>query len=244
MKVLRNFWGIALLLVVWQIWVMNAHYNSIVVVSPIAVVEDIVAFPMLYLGPLLWTFSFAICGLALGMLSGVLLAGLGWRYPRFSGLSLPLILLLTATPVVCLIPLLTRIFGYERKTELICVAVMTLFPSFVYTTSGLRNLPHRSAELFSVLHASRGRHFVLLALPSAMPNVAIALRVGASSSILVTVVAEYLMQTGGLGGLFAVTMQAFNLRRALGASVVCVVLAGLFYEISFVIEQKILTRFR
>ena len=108
---------------------------------------------------------------------------------------------------------------------------------------GLRGLPRRSQELFAALHASRWKQLVLLALPAAVPELAVALRVGTAYSILVTVVAEFLMQTGGLGDMFAVTMQQFNLHRALGASVIAMALSTALYEASSALEKRVRLRF-
>ena len=36
-------WGLLLIFAVWQVWVMASHYNSIVIVSPVAVMRDIAA---------------------------------------------------------------------------------------------------------------------------------------------------------------------------------------------------------
>lgn len=243
LRFLSKSWGILLLLLLWQIWVSTTDYNSIVVVSPLSVARDIVLHAPVYLVPALWTAGFALAGLALGMLSGLLLAIACWGSRVLSGLLQPAALLLTATPVVCLIPLLARIFGYRGGTELLTVAIMTFFPSFVYAGAGLNRLPAGSPELFRVLNASRSKRLLLLALPAAMPNLAIALRVGTAYSILVTVVAEFLMQTGGLGDMFAVTMQQFDLHRAFGASIIAVVLASVLYEASTALEHRVRSYF-
>jgi ABC-type nitrate/sulfonate/bicarbonate transport system permease component len=95
-----------------------------------------------------------------------------------------------------------------------------------------------------VLHASRLQYLRLLALPAALPALATALRVGATLSILAALLAEYLMQSGGLGTLFAVTMQRFHLARALGASVLAMALSAMLFEATRLIEQRVLALYR
>ena len=243
LRFLKSSWAVLLLLALWQAWVMTTNYNSIVVVSPLSVLRDLILHASAYLVPALWTLGFALGGLALGMTAGLLLAIVCWTSTILSGLLQPAALLLTATPIVCLIPLLARLFGYQNRTELLTVGIMTFFPSFVYAGSGLRRLPRRSVELFRTLHASRFKRLTLLALPAAVPELAVALRVGTAYSILVTVVAEFLMQTGGLGEMLAVTMQEFNLHRALGASVIAMLLSTALYEASSALEKRIRLRF-
>ena len=236
-------WAVLLLIALWQAWVMTTNLNSIVVVSPLSVLQDIILNASLYLAPALWTLGFALAGLTLGMLAGLALAIVCWTSKILTGLLQPAALLLTATPIVCLIPLLARIFGYQSRTELLTVMIMTFFPSFVYAGTGLERLPPRSLEFFKTLQASRGKRLVLLALPAAVPELAMALRVGSAYSILVTVVAEFLMQTGGLGEMFAVTMQKFNLHRALGASVIAMALSTALYEAASALEARVRVRF-
>lgn len=239
-----DLWPVGLLLLLWQIWVSAAGYNSIVLVSPAAVFSDLIHYPGAYVVPALRTMAFALGGLVLGMAAGLLLAIAAWLSEFLAGVTTPIALLLSSTPVVCLIPIVARLFGYDSRTELIAVAVMTFFPSFVLSAAGLQDLPPMARNVFDVLHVSRWQNLRLLAMPAALPSLAAALRVGATYSVLVALLAEYLMQTGGLGTLFAVTMQQFHLARALGASVLAMALSVSLYELSCLLEQRVATRYR
>jgi ABC-type nitrate/sulfonate/bicarbonate transport system permease component len=243
-RVVLDLWPVLLLLLLWQIWVSAAGYNSIVLVPPGAVVTDLVHNPATYLLPAAHTLAFALGGLGLGLALGVLLALASWLSALIAGVTTPFALLLSSTPVVCLIPVIARLFGYDSRSELIGIAVMTMFPSFVYCGAGLRQLPAMSRDVLFVLHASRWQYLRLLALPAALPALATALRVGATFSVLVALLAEYLMQTGGLGTLFAVTMQQLHLARALGASAVAMALSVLLFELTRAIEHRISTFYR
>jgi ABC-type nitrate/sulfonate/bicarbonate transport system permease component len=239
-----ELWPVYLLLLLWQVWVSAAGYNSIVLVPPGAVISDLVRFPAAYLPPVLHTLVFALGGLGLGMAAGVLLALAAWLSELLAGITTPLALLLSSTPVVCLIPIIARLFGYENRSELVAIAVMTFFPSFVYCSTGLRQLPAMSRDVLLVLRASRWQCLRLLELPAALPALATALRVGATFSVLVALLAEYLMQTGGLGTLIAVTMQQFHLARALGASALAMTLSVLLFEATRAIEHRVSTFYR
>jgi ABC-type nitrate/sulfonate/bicarbonate transport system permease component len=236
-RLILDLWPLLLLLLLWQIWVKAAGYSSIVMVPPGAVLTDLLHSPQVYLLPTAHTVGFAVTGLALGMACGLVLALAAWCSDLLAGITTPFALLLSSTPVVCLIPIIARLFGYQSRTELIAIAVMTFFPTFAYCSGGLRQLPHRSAEVFIVLHASRWQNLRLLALPAAVPALTTALRVGASFSVLVALLAEYLMQSGGLGTLFAVTMQQLHLARALGASAVAMAVSVMLFEATRTLEQ-------
>ena len=134
-RLFSQSWGFLLLLAAWQIWVLAAAYNPIVVVSPLRVAQDIAMHPASYAGPTLWTLGFAVCGMSSGMIAGLLLAIVGWWSEIFASLVNPVALLLSSTPVVCLIPILARVFGYESRTEFVTVTIMTFFPSFVFASA-------------------------------------------------------------------------------------------------------------
>jgi ABC-type nitrate/sulfonate/bicarbonate transport system permease component len=243
-RLFAQTWGLLLMFGAWQLWVMAAHYNSIVAVTPAAVVRDIAVHPCVYLWPALWTLGFAVSGLAAGLLVGLLLAAGAWRSQMLLDALSPAALLLSSTPVVCLIPLLARIFGYHSRTEFVTVTIMTFFPGFVFASRGLRELPPGSRELFATLAASHRQRFLWLALPSALPALAVALRIGAGYSVMVTMVSEYLMQTGGLGNLFALTSQAFATERAWGASLVAMALSVGMYTAAGAVEKNVRERCR
>ena len=67
-RIVSQSWGLLLVFAAWQVWVMASHYNSIVAVSPVAVVRDIVLHPVVYLLPAFWTLAFALSGLTAGLL--------------------------------------------------------------------------------------------------------------------------------------------------------------------------------
>ena len=238
-RILEQSWGLLLMFAVWQIWVMAGHYNSIVVVSPVTVIRDMALNPVVYAAPAVWTLLFALCGLAAGLLIGLTLAVAAWRAQFLSNAISPVALLVSSTPIVCLIPILARIFGYRSRTELVTVAIMTFFPGFVYASQGLRTLPPMSDKLFATLAATRSKRLFLLALPAALPSLAVALRIGAAYSIIVAMVSEYLMQTGGLGNMFALAGQAFQTERAWGASLMAMVLSVALYSGSGAVEARI-----
>jgi ABC-type nitrate/sulfonate/bicarbonate transport system permease component len=242
-RIVSQSWGVLLLFAAWQIYVMAMHYNSIVIVTPIAVMEDMAQHPAVYALPALWTLGFALTGLAGGLAIGLVLAVLAWSSRVFAGVVSPLAILLSSTPVVCLIPLMARIFGYETRTELVIVVVLTFFPAFVFTLSGMEKLPPMSSEFFNIFSARRWKRLRLLALPAAAPNVAAALRVCAAYSVLVTVVAEYLMQTGGLGNMFALMSQAFQTERAFGASLMAMALSSALYSVASAVETRVQARY-
>ncbi|MBV8538065.1 MAG: ABC transporter permease subunit [Alphaproteobacteria bacterium] len=237
-----QLWGILLLFAGWQIWVAAGAYNAIVLPRPLDVLTDLVTEPAAYLEPTAATVVVAGLGLGLGVLLGTGLAIAAWTSRVLAGMLTPLGLVFSSVPVVCLIPVLARLFGYDERTVLAVVAVITFFPCLVFTAAGLRATPPMTAELFQSLGASRRKLLYHLALPAAIPQMMIALRVTAAQSILAAMVAEFLMGTGGLGNLFAVSHSDFQMSRAFGASLVAMALSTAVYAATASAERRVRQR--
>ncbi len=236
-------WGILLILIAWQSWVAINDFNPIVMPTPMGVFYDLVGNPGIYLENTSVTFLVAISGLMGGMVVGTGLAVLTWFSPLLSGFVSPTAVLFSSVPVVSLIPIIARMLGYNMATEIAIVVIITFFPSFVFTTAGLRALPPGSQDLFSVLGASRLATLRRLALPAAIPNLAIALRLAAAHAILAAMIAEFLMGTSGLGYLFAVTKQEFLTERAFGTSVIATVISVIAFLATSHLERRVRARF-
>ena len=236
-------WGIILILILWEFWVVVNDFNPIVMPSPEGVLLDLVQNPIIYLENSAVTFFIAVAGLFGGMLSGTSLAVMTWFSPLLSGLINPTAVLFSSVPVVSLIPIIARILGYNMATEIILVVIITFFPSFVFTTAGLRALPPGSKDLFTSLGASRISTLKKLALPASLPNLAIALRLAAAHAILAAMIAEFIMGTNGLGYLFAVTKQEFLTERAFGTSVIATVISVIAFLASSHFEILVKRRY-
>ncbi|MEQ8376531.1 MAG: ABC transporter permease subunit [Roseibium aggregatum] len=121
---------------------------------------------------------------------------------------------------------------------------VTFFPTFVFTTAGLRSLPAGSDDLFQVLGVGTFRRLWFLALPSAIPEWSIALRLSAANAILAAIVAEFLMGTSGLGYMFAEARSSLNMVTALGASAVAAAISVAAFLAASAIERWAQTSWR
>src|SRR5690606_40193112 len=90
---------------------------------------------------LLATCAVIATGLCAGMLLGVGLASLAWFSPLLSGMLTPAVVLLNAVPSVALIPIVASVFGFNTVTVVAIAALITFFPAFVLTRSGLDAVP-------------------------------------------------------------------------------------------------------
>jgi ABC-type nitrate/sulfonate/bicarbonate transport system permease component len=243
LRLVEDYWGVLLLLIAWELWVIANRFNPIVMPTPTAVLNDLVTYPQVYLRNVGITLMVAVFGLVVGMLVGTGLAVAAWFSPIAAGLLNPLTVLFSSVPVVALIPVIARLLGYDTSTVLAIVVIITFFPSFVFASSGLRSPPPGAEDLFRVLGASRLSVLARLALPSAMPNLAVAFKLAAAHAILAAMVAEFLMGTTGLGYLFAKTKADFQTEQAFGASLVATVISAAAFLAAGWVEKKVRDRY-
>lgn len=236
-QALFNFWGIALILILWEVLVIVNQFNVIVMPRPWSVFADIWNNAPLYLMNFSLTAGVALGGLVIGMIAGTGIAILAWSSRVMSGILTPIGLIFSSIPVVAMIPVLARLLGYGSETVLAIVAILSFFPFFVFTGSGLRMLPAGSADLFDVLGARKRHRLRHLALPAAIPNWTVALRLASANAILGAMVAEFLMGTSGLGQMLHAASQAFNTERALGASVCATIGSVVVFVLVVRLEQ-------
>jgi len=239
---ISRYWGVAAVLLFWQAWVTLSGVNDIVLPRPTDVFVNVVAEPGIYLSNGAQTLGLAAGGLALGMAIGTLVAILTWASRVLSGILVPLGLIFSSVPVVALIPIIARILGYDIRTVLAIVVIISFFPAFVFTSAGLKSLPPGSSDLFRVLGASPWTRFVRLVLPSAVPNWMIAFRLSVPPAVLAAMVAEFLMGTSGLGYLFRTSAATFETERALGISVIATIISVLCFSFAVSAERAVLKR--
>lgn len=213
-------WPFGVFLGAWQLWIGAADVSPLVAPSPHSVGAYVVAHVPELTSNAAHTTVIAVAGLGLGVTSGTAAALTGWYSQTLRGVLTPAALVAQAVPVVALIPLLVRVLGFGTPTLIAIAAIIVFFPVFVFSSSGLRAPPPGTEQIFRILGATRWRIMWLLALPSAVPSLLIALRIGASAALLGTMLAEYLMGTSGLGRMVVFGLSDLELERAWSAAVV------------------------
>jgi NitT/TauT family transport system permease protein len=242
LEVLRRYWSIALILLAWWGWVVGRGVNRIVAPSPVDVVADIILNFGVYVQPLLETFGLALIGLACGMVVGIITGTLVWLSPLASGLIMPTALVVRVVPMTALVPIVARVLGFGASTTLLIITLLVFFPAFTLTISGLSSPPPGGSDLFRVLGASRSQAVAQLHLPSAIPNIMLALRLAAPLSVGAVLLAQYLMATGGLGQLMRQAHNFGLIEREWGAAILATVLSVIAFGVARALENRVRDR--
>jgi len=223
--------------VAWELWIRLADVSPLVAPAPLDVLGDIGSNVGVYVAQLKYTIGFAIAGLALGTLGGALCAVLSWMTPLLRGLLTPPVLIMQSVPVVAMLPVLARLFGYNWHTVLIITAIISFFPAFVFVDSGLNAAPRSALDLCEVLGGSRRARLSNVVLPAAVPSIFAATKLSGTVCILAALVAEFLMGTNGLGSMIALAFSDQSIVRAWGASVIAMAISVAAFAVTTRLEH-------
>ncbi len=241
--VISRYWTVFALLVGWQLFSSLSGLNRIVVPGPGSVFGDVVANVAVYVPDLGWTLAMAAAGLVVGMALGTALAVAVWSSRVVSGMMTPIALIMRSVPVVAMIPVLARVFGYGWTTVLVITSAVSFFPAFVLVGARLRDAPPATSDLMAVLGASRVTLLRRLLLPHAVPGLLVAFRLTASTAVLGAMLAEYLMGGRGLGTLFAQSVSFYQVDRAWGTALVATVVSVACFVAARAVERWGVARF-
>ncbi|CAG9217070.1 aliphatic sulfonate ABC transporter membrane subunit [Paraburkholderia sabiae] len=130
-------------------------------------------------------------GLVLGILTG------------FSPLALALfdrsIQMVRAVPFLAMLPLVIVWFGVGEPAKIFLVALAVLFPIYINTMLGIRQIDPKLMELAKVVGLSWRAIVRRIILPGAMPSILTGVRYALAHAWLALVVAETLATTEGIG---------------------------------------------
>lgn len=156
---------------------------------------------------------------------------------------LPIAMVLRSVPIVAMIPVLALAFGRGTLGVLVIVGIIVFFPTLVLVTYGLRSVTNEAVELLAVYNASTLTVLRKVRVPSAMPALFAAARVGAPGALLGALLCEWFLTGEGLGYLLlsAGTQTKYNLVWA--ATILITIVSILLFTVVTTVERFTLERF-
>nr|WP_186828474.1 aliphatic sulfonate ABC transporter permease SsuC [Pseudomonas chlororaphis] len=219
-------WALPLLLLaVWQLSVSAGWLSTRILPAPSAVIAAGVE---LVRSGEIWT-HLAISGwrAAIGFLIG---GGIGLALGFVTGLSKwgerlldSSVQMIRNVPHLALIPLVILWFGIDESAKIFLVALGTLFPIYLNTYHGIRNVDPALVEMARSYGLSGFALFRQVILPGALPSILVGVRFALGFMWLTLIVAETISASSGIGYL------AMNAREFLQTDVV--VLAIVMYAV-------------
>jgi sulfonate transport system permease protein len=193
--------GPAILLVVWQIASMSGWLSPRTLAAPSTAL--LTALDLLGKGVLethlLASAQRAYLGLAIGVVSGVVLALIAGLSRIGEAAIDGLVQIKRAIPTLALIPLGILWLGIGDAMKVALIATSVFIPIYINTHSALRGIDLRYVELARTVGLGRMDFIRCIAIPGALPGFFTGLRLAVTTCWTALVVLEQINTTNGIG---------------------------------------------
>jgi NitT/TauT family transport system permease protein len=231
-----------LVLVLWEVVVRAVGIRPIFLPTPSSITATFFA-EIPRLAEAIWTTGrAAILGFVIGGGAGFVTGALAarWRWMR-EGL-LPMGVAFGAIPIVATAPIFNLWFSsLSVWSNAAVVALVVFFPMLVNTITGLSATDGGHEELMRSLAAPRNAVFTKLMVPTSLPFVFGALRVGAALAVIAAVVSDFFGGLRSSAGFFIKTLMATADYTGAWATVAALCLFGLALYGSVALAERTLT---
>lgn len=241
LKSLRGLLPIAVLLGIWQL-VGDPH--SLTTPAPSAwwpalktVEENGVLWKALRISLEIYVVALA-AAILIGVTLGIAL-GASRRVTQALG---PLLEFLRATPAAVLVPGAIILLHANDRTAVIVIVYGSMWPILLNTAAARAALPPQRLDMARSLDMSWWERMRKIVLPSLVPEIAVGIRVAAPICLVVTLLADYLVGTQGLGYILVQTQQQFQAAEAFAMIAVIGVLGILINVLLGSAERVVLRR--
>ena len=219
--------GFLIVLPLWELVVRAGLVRRVTLSSPSLIATA--AVDQLFITGNLWPHLFRssqqfVLGLGLALVTGVLLGLALGMFRRLNYLLDPWLSALYATPTIALAPLIILILGLGLESKVFIVWLEAIFVIVVSTMAGVRAAESRFLEIAKSFGATRWGAFTSVIVPSSVPFIITAARLGTTRGLVGVVVAEFLSSNAGIG--FYINFSGTTLRT--DRVMLGVILLGLF----------------
>jgi ABC-type nitrate/sulfonate/bicarbonate transport system permease component len=179
-------------------------------------------------------------GYGAGVIAAVAL-GLVMAHVRFVKAALePLFEFLRPIPIPAIIPPLILILGIDDAMKIFVVAFSVFFPVLINTLAGIRSVESVALDVARTLQLSRARTIRVVVLPASMPYILAGMRISLALALIVTVVAEMIAGSEGIG-YYLTTMQYAMRASEMYASIFLLAATGyLLNRAILAVEHRVL----
>lgn len=141
----------------------------------------------------------ALAGGTVGILFGLVLGTIAGLSKLGEELFDALLQMLRTVPFLALVPLFIVWFGIGEAPKLLLIGLATMFPMYLNTYAGVRNVDRKVIEAMRSFGLSGWRLIAEVVLPLALPQIFTGLRFALGVSVLVLIAAEQINASAGLG---------------------------------------------
>lgn len=188
---------------------------------------------------MLFTIKMILIGYAIAVPAGILLAAVFSQFELIVKAVRPLIICLTITPMITLIPLMTLWMGTDPNLRVIIVIIQAVPIICLNTLNGFTTVEQEKLELARSVGANKFQTFIYVTFMNAMPQVFTGLKLGCIFSTIGAVSADFVSRNIGLGDRIIKFLKYSNFEQSYGCIVIIALIGISFYSIVEAIEKRV-----
>jgi ABC-type nitrate/sulfonate/bicarbonate transport system permease component len=248
-RLLAMVLGIALVLVVWQLFLEIFHIDPFIGRGPSDVWDFVTTGSVgVDARQQLWDASITtLTDAGLGLFAGASVAVLVALFFNLSRSAestfMPVAIVLRSVPLVAMTPIITLIFGRGLMSVTIIAGIVTFFPVLVNVSLALRSAPKAALDLCQAYGADSVTTLRKVQVPTALPALFASLRIAAPLAIVGALLAEWLSTGKGLGYLMLQSGSLSNYNMLWSATALITIYSIVVYSIIAAIERVMLARY-
>ncbi len=173
-----------------------------------------------------------VIGFALGLFNGTILF-----LERLVDTTIQMV---RTIPHLALIPLVILWFGIGESAKIFLVAVGVMFPIYINTFNGIKNVDRKLIEMGKIYGLSKWKLFTNIILPGAMPSILVGIRYALGVTWISLIVAETIGADAGIGYMATTAREFMQMDVVVLTIVLYAILGKLSDFIAKVFEQRLL----
>ncbi len=227
--------GIGLSMVIWDLLVHASGLGGYFLKTPLAVWQYLFSSPTAssnrsaVISTILTTLFHAGTGWIVGTIFAAIGAVLLLLFPRANRAIMPLVLVVRSVPLVAMTPLIALLFGRGLLGITIIAALVTVVPSLVTISDGLKSAPKTALDLIASIGGTKLQTLVRVQSMYGMPAIFTAAKISMPGAILGAVLAEWLVSDSGIGHAMAYDVIGSNFGNLWASIAVVVAVSLTFY---------------
>lgn len=231
-----------MLILTWESIVKGYAISPILMPSPSNIFTALINnIPMLWADFKQTYLKAVVAGYVIGCLSGFLVAQWAVRNKALKDALMPLGNFMSAIPIVGIAPIMVMWFGFDWQSKAAVIVIMTFFPMFINTLTGLQSTDALHKDLMHTYAAKKSQIFFKNQLPHALPFIFNALKLNSSLALIGAIVAEFFgTPIVGMGFRISTEVGRMNMDLVWATIVVAAVAGSLSYGALALLERSLL----
>ncbi|OZU87619.1 alkanesulfonate transporter permease subunit [Virgibacillus indicus] len=230
------------IIVLWQILGQYKIITSTLLPTPVEVVQA--GIRLFNTGELqehvLISTQRALIGFVIGGLVGFIFGLLNGTILFVEKMVDTTIQMVRTIPHLALIPLVVLWFGIDETAKIFLVAVGVMFPIYINTFNGIKNVDGKLIEMGSVYGLSRWKLFTNIILPGSLPAILVGIRYALGVMWISLIVAETIGADSGIGFMATSAREFMQMDIVVLTIVLYAILGKLSDFVAKVFERRLL----